>query len=84
MPCPAAFSVLPVCLELQTRRLIPLRLALTMLTPSVLAAWSVQQAYGKFRGFGEAMRRAPYVSCVLLIVIATYMAWHGWHALVSR
>jgi len=27
------------------------------------------------------MRRAPYVSCVLLVFLAGYMAWHGWHGL---
>ena len=31
-----------------------------------------------------AVRRAPYVSCALLVVIATYMAWHGWKTLPAH
>ena len=88
MPCPAAFSVLLICLQLKRIALgftmvasFSAGLALTMVTTGVVAAWSVQHAQRKFRGLGEAMRRAPYVSCVLLVVIAAYMAWHGWTAL---
>ncbi len=88
MPCPAAFSVLLICLQLKRIALgftlvasFSFGLALTMVTTGVIAAWSVQHAQKRFKGFGEAMRRAPYVSCVLLVVIAAYMAWHGWHSL---
>ena len=85
MPCPAAFSVLLICLQL--KRIahgftmvagFSFGLALTMVTTGVLAAWSVQHALKQFKGFGEAMRRAPYVSCAVLVLIAGYMAWHGW------
>jgi nickel/cobalt exporter len=88
MPCPAAFSVLLICLQLKRIALgatmvasFSVGLALTMVTTGVLAAWSVQHAQRKFRGFGEAMRRAPYISCALLVVLAAYMAWHGWRTL---
>lgn len=88
MPCPAAFGVLLICLQLKKvawgATLVAsfsLGLALTMVTTGALAAWSVHHAQRKFRGFGEAMRRAPYVSCVLLVAIAFYMALHGWRAL---
>lgn len=91
MPCPAAFSVLLICLQLKRIALgftmvasFSIGLALTMVTTGVLAAWSVQHAQRKFRGFGEAMRRAPYVSCALLVVLAAYMAWHGWKTLPAR
>ena len=91
MPCPAAFSVLLICLQLKRIALgftmvasFSIGLALTMVTTGVLAAWSVQHAQRKFRGFGEAMRRAPYVSCALLVVIAAYMAWHGWKTLPTH
>jgi nickel/cobalt exporter len=77
MPCPAAFSVLLICLQLKRIALgftlvasFSLGLALTMVTTGVLAAWSVQHAHRRFKGFGDAMRRAPYVSCVLLVIIA--------------
>jgi nickel/cobalt exporter len=85
MPCPAAFSVLLVCLQLKRIALgftmvasFSVGLALTMVTTGALAAWSVQHAQKRFKGFGEAMRRAPYISCALLVAIAGYMAWHGW------
>ena len=88
MPCPAAFTVLLVCLQLKRVTLgfamvgaFSFGLALTMVATGVLAAWSVRHAEKRFRGFGELMRRAPYVSCVLLIALAAYMAWHGWHGL---
>ena len=88
MPCPAAFSVLLLCLQVKRVALgftmvasFSFGLAVTMVTTGVLAAWSVQHAQRRFRGFGEAMRRAPYVSCVILVILATYMAWHGWKTL---
>jgi len=88
MPCPAAFSVLLICLQLKRVTLgffmvaaFSLGLALTMVTTGVIAAWSVRHAERRFKGFGEMMRRAPYVSCVLMIVIAAMMAWHGWQGL---
>lgn len=88
MPCPAAFTVLLVCLQLKRATLgfamvgaFSFGLALTMVTVGVLAAWSVQHAEKRFSGFGEIVRRAPYVSCVLLVLLSGYMAWHGWHGL---
>ena len=91
MPCPAAFSVLLICLQLKRATLgfamvaaFSFGLALTMVSVGALAALSVQHAQRKFRGFGEAMRRAPYVSCALLVVLAAYMAWHGWKTLPAR
>jgi ABC-type nickel/cobalt efflux system permease component RcnA len=84
MPCPAAFTVLLVCLQLKRVTLgfamvgaFSFGLALTMVATGVIAAWSVRHAEKRFRGFGEMMRRAPYVSCILLVTLATYMAWHG-------
>jgi nickel/cobalt transporter (NicO) family protein len=88
IPCPAAFTVLLVCLQLKKVALgfavvgaFSFGLALTMVTTGVLAAWSVRHAEKRFKGFGEIMRRAPYVSCVLLVSLAGFMAWHGWRGL---
>jgi len=88
MPCPAAFTVLLVCLQLKRATLgfamvgaFSFGLALTMVAAGTLAALSVQHAQKRFRGFGEAMRRAPYVSCALLVILALYMAIHGCHTL---
>lgn len=88
MPCPAAFTVLIVCLQIKRAVLgfslvaaFSLGLALTMVTVGVIAAWSVQRAQKRFSGFGEWMRRAPYLSCVLLVILASVMAYQGWHGL---
>jgi len=90
MPCPAAFTVLLVCLQLKKEVLgfsivgaFSFGLALTMVTVGATAAWSVRHAEKRFKGFGNAMRKAPYVSCVLLAVLAAFMAWSGWHRLHS-
>lgn len=91
MPCPAAFTVLLVCLQLKRATLgfamvgaFSFGLALTMVATGAVAAWSVRHAEKRFSGFGEAMRRAPYVSCAMLVVLASYMAWHGWHQLHAQ
>lgn len=88
MPCPAAFTILLVCLQLKRATLgfaivgaFSFGLALTMVTVGAVAAWSVQHAQRRFSGFGNAMRRAPYVSVALLILLSIYMAWSGWHGL---
>lgn len=90
MPCPAAFTILLVCLQLKKVALgfaivgaFSFGLALTMVTVGAAAAWSVQRAEKRFAGFDHWMRKAPYVSCLLLTVLAAYMAWAGWHGLVS-
>ena len=88
MPCPAAFTVLLVCLQLKRATLgfamvgaFSFGLALTMVMAGVFAALSVRHAEKHFAGFGATMRRAPYVSCVLLVILALYMAIHGWRTL---
>ena len=65
-----------------TPRLLLIRsLALTMVIVGALAAWSVNHAQKRFSGFGEWMRRAPYISCALLVILAAFMAWQGWQGL---
>lgn len=88
MPCPAAFTILLVCLQLKKVALgfaivgaFSFGLALTMVTVGAAAAWSVQRAQKRFTGFGDWMRKAPYISCLLLTLLALYMAWSGYHAL---
>ncbi len=88
MPCPAAFSVLLVCLQLKRTVLgftmvgaFSFGLASTMVAAGTVAALSVKHAQKKFSGFGDLMRRAPYVSCAMLVILAAYMGWHGWNHL---
>ena len=91
LPCPAAFTVLRVCMQVKQFTLgfalvaaFSFGLALTMVASGTIAAWSVQHAQKKFRGFGELMRKAPYLSCAVLLVLASYMAWQGWHGLAAH
>lgn len=91
LPCPAAFTVLLVCMQVKKFTLgfalvaaFSIGLAITMVTVGTVAAWSVRHAEKKFSGFGHLMRRAPYFSCALLIVLAVYMGWNGWHGLVGH
>ena len=88
IPCPAAFTILLVCLQLKRATLgfaivgaFSFGLAVTMVSVGVMAAWSASKAQKRFSGFGEAMRKAPFVSSALLVVLAAYMAWSGWHGL---
>ena len=69
LPCPAAFTVLIVCMQVKQFTLgfalvaaFSFGLALTMVTVGAVAAWSVQHAEKKFTGFSNAMRKAPSVS----------------------
>ena len=87
MPCPAAVTVLLICLQLKQFSLgfalvlaFSFGLALTMVTVGVVAAWSVHHAEKRFTGFGEFMRKAPYLSVVVLLLLAGYI---GWQALVG-
>ncbi len=87
-PCPAAFTILLLCLQLKKVSLgftlvaaFSFGLAITMVTVGAVAAWSVRHATKRFSGFGEAMRKAPFVSCALLAVLALYMLYSGWHTL---
>lgn len=84
MPCPAAFTILLVCLQLKRATLgfalvgaFSFGLALTMVTVGAVAAWSVHHAQKRFSGFGEWMRRAPYISCAMLVLLSAFMAWSG-------
>lgn len=88
LPCPAAFTVLLVCMQVKQFTLgfalvaaFSFGLALTMVTVGAVAAWSVAHAEKKFSGFGNAMRKAPYLSCGLLLALASYMVWQGFHGL---
>ena len=88
MPCPAAFTVLLVCLQLKRFTLgftlvasFSVGLALTMITSGVVAAWGVRHAEKRFKNFGQFARRAPYVSAALLGCLALFFVVQGWRHL---
>jgi len=88
MPCPAAFTVLLICLQLKQFALgfalvlaFSFGLALTMVTVGAIAAWSLHHAEKRFTGFGDIMRKAPYISVVILLLLSGYMGWQAYQAL---
>jgi nickel/cobalt exporter len=88
IPCPASITVLLLCLQLKQVALgatlvlsFSVGLALTMVASGVLAAWSVGQATRRWSGFGAWAAKAPYISTVLMLLLAAWMAGEGWHGL---
>ncbi|WP_298671457.1 nickel/cobalt efflux transporter [uncultured Sphingomonas sp.] len=88
IPCPGAITVLLLCLQL--KRLVlgaalvfcfSIGLAITMVASGVIAAISVKQVSKRWSGFGEIVRKAPYASGALILLVGLYMAIHGWVAL---
>lgn len=91
MPCPAAVTVLVICLQLKQLALgfalvlaFSFGLAATMVATGALAAWSVHHAEKRFSGFGNIVRKAPYISVVVLLIVATVIALQAGHALSLR
>ena len=85
IPCPAAITVLLLCIQLKQLSLgfllvlcFSIGLAATMVTAGVIAALSVRHVEKRWSGFSAFARRAPYVSAALIICVGLYMAWSGW------
>ena len=88
IPCPAAITVLLLCLQLKRFTLgaslvlcFSIGLAVTMVAAGVVAALGVKHASKRFAGFGTFARRAPYASSALIIVVGLYLGYQGLHAL---
>lgn len=85
IPCPAAITVLLICLQLKALTLgatmvvcFSIGLALTLVTVGVGAAVSVRQAAKRWSGFNKMARKAPYLSSVLIGLVGVYMGVHGY------
>ena len=85
IPCPAAITVLLLCLQLQEFSLgfalvlcFSIGLAITLVAVGAAAAMSVQHASARWTWFSTIARRAPYFSGILLIAVGLYVGWHGW------
>ena len=81
IPCPGAITVLMLCLQLNRLVLgaalvasFSVGLAITMVASGVLAAVSVRHVEKRWSGFGEAVRRAPFVSGLLILLVGSYVA----------
>ncbi|HAF1790972.1 TPA: nickel/cobalt efflux protein RcnA [Salmonella enterica] len=90
IPCPAAITVLLICIQLKAFTLgatmvlsFSLGLALTLVTVGVGAAISVQQAAKRWGGFSTLARRAPYFSSILIGLVGVYMGIHGYTGIMQ-
>ena len=90
IPCPAAITVLLLCLQLKRFTLgaslvlcFSVGLAVTMVAAGVVAALGVKHASKRFAGFGTFARRAPYASSALIIMVGLYIGYQGLQALHS-
>ena len=88
MPCPAAVTVLLLCLQLKKFALgvtlvlgFSLGLAVTMVASGVLAAVGVKHLARHAGGFSTVARRAPYFSAVLILLVGLYLGFKGVRAL---
>jgi nickel/cobalt exporter len=91
IPCPASITVLLLCLQLKQFALgavlvlcFSIGLAITLVTVGVAAALSLRHVSQRFSWFGTLARRAPYLSSVLIIIVAFYVAYQGWMGLTSH
>ncbi len=88
IPCPAAITVLLLCLQLKEFTLgfvlvlcFSTGLAITLVTVGAIAALSVRQATKRWSWFGTLARRAPYVSSLLILAVGIYIGIVGWQGL---
>ncbi|CCN63542.1 putative Nickel/cobalt transporter,high-affinity [Vibrio nigripulchritudo POn4] len=90
IPCPAAVTVLLICLQLKAMALgatlvvsFSIGLALTLVAVGVLAAVSVRKATSRWGRLNDIAKRAPYLSGILISVVGIYMGIHGYLSLTS-
>lgn len=85
IPCPAAITVLLLCVQLKQLSLgfvlvvcLSIGLAITMVSAGVLTTLSVKHVAGRWSGFGAFALRAPYASTALIVLVNLYTGWLGW------
>jgi nickel/cobalt exporter len=90
LPCPAAITVLLICLQLKEIGLgavlvlcFSIGLAITLVTVGVVAALGSRQASKRFPWLSVIAARAPYLSGALIIVVGIYVGYHGLTGLVA-
>lgn len=89
IPCPAAITVLLLCIQLKQLSLgfilvlsFGIGLAITMVSAGVLAALSLRHVERHWGGFSRYAHRAPYVSATLIVFVGLYTGWTGLHDLM--
>jgi len=88
IPCPAAITVLLLCIQLKQFSLgftlvlcFGIGLAITMVSAGVLAALSLRHIERRWSGFSSFARKAPYASAVLIGCVGLYTGWLGLSAI---
>lgn len=88
IPCPAAITVLLLCLQLKEFTLgavlvlcFSIGLAITLVTVGAVAALSVRHATTRYSWFSTVAQRAPYFSSLLIIAVGVYVGLNGWFGL---
>ncbi|HEB05641.1 hypothetical protein LCGC14_1127090 [marine sediment metagenome] len=88
IPCPAAITVLLLCLQVKEVTLgavlvlcFSIGLAITLVTVGAAAAIGARQASNRWPWLSTLARRAPYFSSVLIIGVGIYIGIHGWTGL---
>ena len=87
MPCPAALSILLLCLQVKKYTLgfslvaaVSFGLALTLVTVGVVAAWGMKEVSKRSGTLSRLADKAPYLSSILLIVLGVVFFLRGvWH-----
>ncbi|EKS34489.1 sulfite exporter TauE/SafE family protein [Afipia broomeae] len=89
IPCPAAITVLLLCIQLKQFSLgfvlvlcFGIGLAITMVSAGVAAALSIRHVERHWSGFSRFAHRAPYLSAALIVLVGLYTGWSGWHELM--
>lgn len=83
-PCPAAITVLLICVQLKEIPLgavmvlcFSIGLAITLVTVGAIAAIGSRHATMRFPWLSVMAVRAPYFSGVLIILVGLYVGYHG-------
>ncbi|WP_426955459.1 nickel/cobalt efflux transporter [Muricoccus radiodurans] len=84
IPCPAAITVLLICLQLKEISLavvmvlcFGIGLAITMVAIGAAAALGMCQVSRRWAGFDSFIRKAPYASGFLIILVGLYVGVHA-------
>ncbi|MBP0445788.1 nickel/cobalt efflux transporter RcnA [Roseomonas sp. SSH11] len=84
IPCPAAITVLLICLQFQEISLalvlvlcFSIGLAITMVTVGAVAALGMRQLSRRWSGIDELFRKAPYASGAVIILLGLYIAYQA-------
>ena len=85
IPCPAAITVLLLCLGIGQFWLgvgmvasFSIGLAVTLVAVGMAAVFGLRYASKRFTGAHRFLASAPYVSGALILLVGGYMAYSGW------